>query len=441
MAGADAAEERTERRHDGGEHPLLVIRPPDAAPGAIWTLGRRLGEGVVGFLNWLLTHFSSPIAMSAVIGLLVYAYLNQGAVRILPFEGEPNGTALAVRLGQMLDAVDHGARTGLDEGLDGFTLTTTKPPEVTIPGTGISLTPLVGWAEIHVQAQSVAANGGHRLRLQVKGRGISEQIETDEKATPDEAMTEGAERLYALIVPVNGAYYYFSRYPDRALELLPRLLDDAHPSLAVYRVWGLALRNLGDFDGALDALGKAYERAGSPGQRAHLLVEMGYVAQAARRWDLAIALFEKASKQDPAWPVPIVRRADTLREMGDFAGALGGYEHGGAIKPSFAEAWVGIGRVHAAQGRGELAIVAYETARRFAFDRRQRASLLRDIGDLLFALGCYDGAAQRYAEAMGVAATYDGDRTKRPGRSCPSGSPGGRAEAPGCIGYGPVPIG
>ena len=426
---------------DERERNLFEIRAGAQGPHPIWSLGARLAKVAADGVSWVLTHFTSPTVMSAVIGLAAYAWFNRDAVRVLPFEGNPNGAALALQLTQMLDAVDKGARAGIDEELDGFKTTATKPPDVTIPGTGVSLTALVDWGQTHVQGQLVdeAKNTLHRVRLEVTGRNVSEQVETEAKTTVDEAMMEGAERLYAVLRPVNAAYYYFSRYPDRGLEVLQRSLDGDHPSLSVYRVWGLALRNLGDFDGALDAFHRADAQATTPAEHAHLLVEMGYTAKAAKRWPAAVDYFDEASGKDPTWPVPIVRRADALRESGDLQGALGAYERGGTIKPSFADAWVGVGRVHAAEGRGDLAIVAYETARRFAFDKRQRASLLRDIGDVLFGLGCYDEAARRYTEAMSLASTYDIGPATPKGRACPSGSPPGRGEAPGCVAYEPVP--
>jgi tetratricopeptide (TPR) repeat protein len=420
----------------GADRHLFEIRAPRARSDGVLAIGRRLATGVIGLLDWLLTHFTSPTVMSAVIGLGLYAYMNSDAVRVLPFEGNPDGTALAVQLSQMLDAVDRGARAGIDEGLDGFKCTSTKPPEVAIPGTGISLTSLVSWGQTQVQGELIDQGKLHRLRLQVTGP-ISGLIETDPKSSVDEAMVEGAERLYALLVPLNGAYYYFSRYPDRALQILQGVLDEGDPGSAVYRVWGLALRNLGDVDGALDAFRKADAEAKDAKHHAHIHVEMGYAARSAKRWDAAVDYFDQAAKEDPTWPVPVVRKADALWESGNLTTALGAYEEGAAIKPSFADAWVGIGHVYAAEGRTDLAIVAYQTARRFAFDPTQRASLLRDVGDVLFDVGCVDEAVKRYAEAMGVLPTYERERAKRLGGACPGGLPSGRSEAPSCVAFEP----
>jgi hypothetical protein len=417
---------------------LFEIRPGEAKSDGVLAIGHRFATAAFGLLDWLLTHFTSPTVMSAVIGLVVYAYMTRDAVRVLAFEGRPDGTALAVQLDQMIDAVDRGARSGIDEGLDGFKCTTTKPPDVSIPGTGISLTSLVSWGETQVQGQVIDQGAFHRVRLQVTGA-VSGLIETGPKSTVDDAMVEAAERLYALIVPVNGAYYYFSRYPDRALELLQGALDEPKPSTAVYRVWGLALRNLGDVDGALDAFRKAVDQTTDAKEHAHLHVEMGYAAGAARRWDAAVEYFDRAAQDDPTWPVPVIRKADALQQGGNLAAALGAYENGGLLKASFADAWVGVGRVHAAQHHDDLAIVAYETARRFAFDPETRASLLRDVGDVLFDLGCADEAAKRYTEAMSVSPTYDDDRAKLPGGACPGGSVAGRGEAAGCVVYEPAP--
>jgi len=418
------------------DHQLFGIRAAGAGSDGVLAIGRRLAMGVIGLLDWLLTHLTSPTVMSALIGLGVYAYVNSDAVRVLPFEGNGDGTALAVQLSQMLDAVDHGARAGIDEGLDGFKCTSTKPPDVAIPGTGISLTSLVTWGQTQVQGELIDQGTLHRLRLQVTGP-VSGLIETDPKSSVDEVMVEGAERLYALLVPLNGAYYYFSRYPDRALQILQGVLDEGRPGTAVYRVWGLALRNLGDVDGALDAFRKADAEATDASHHAHIHVEMGYAARSAKRWDAAVDYFDQAAREDPTWPVPVVRKADVLWESGNLTTALGAYEEGAAIKPSFADAWVGIGHVYAAEGRDDLAILAYQTARRFAFDPIQRASLLRDVGDVLFDVGCVDEAVKRYAEAMSVLPTYERERAKQLGGACPGGLRSGRSEAPGCVAFEP----
>jgi Tfp pilus assembly protein PilF len=413
---------------------VVEIRPPELETVGVLGVGRRVAAGMVGLLDWVLTHFTSPAVMSAVIGLVVYAYVNRDAVRVLPFENTTDGTARAVQLGQLMDAVDRGARAGVDEGLDFFKCTTAKPPDVAIPGTGISLTSLVSWGETQVQGEIVDQGKLHQVRLHVSGA-VSGIIETDFKSSVDDALVEGAERLYALIVPVNGAYYYFSRYPDRSLELLQGMFDRGRPSTALYRVWGLSLRNLGDVDGALDAFRQADAEASDPKEHAHLHVEMGYVARMAKHWDAAVEYFDRAAKEDPTWPVPVVRKADALRDGGRSADALGSYEQGGTIQPSFADAWAGMGDVYATQGDHALAIVAYETARRFAFDPVQRASLLRDEGDVLFDLGCVDEAGKRYASAMGVLAVYDPDRGNRPGGACPTGAHSAGGDASACFAY------
>lgn len=420
------------------ERTVLKVPPPGTTTDGVPGILRTIAKSTMEFVDWVLTRFASPTVLSAMIALLAYTYTHRDAVRVLAFEGAKDGTALAVQLGQMLDAVDRGARTGVDEGLEAFACTTTKPPEVALPGVGISLTSLLSWGETQIQGQLIDKGSLHQVRLTVTGR-VSGLVETDFKPTVDDALVDGAERLYAIIVPVNGAYYYFSRYPDRALEILQRLLDTGHPTTSVYRAWGLALRNLGDTDGALEVLGKADALATTPTEHAHLHVEMGYVARAAKRWDAAVEYFDKATAEDPKWPVPVARKADALRESGKLSDALGAYEHAGTMKASFADAWVGIGRVHSAAGRDDLALVAYETARRFAFDRHQRASLLRDIGDVLFELGCIDEAANRYTAAIAVVPTYDGERAKLQGRACPGASVAGRGEAPGCAAYEPVP--
>jgi tetratricopeptide (TPR) repeat protein len=438
-AGSPGPDATTAPRNHAGTtaHRLFGVRAGEARPGTVAEVARSVFARLVAGLDWVLARFTSPTVWSALFGLLLYRYMNSDAVRVLPFDGPGDGTALAVRLGQMLDAVDSGARAGIDTGLDGFKCTTTKPPDQTIPGTGISLSALLGWGETQVRGQVIDEGTQHRVRLQLTGR-KSGLVETDPRNSVDEAIVEGAERLYALIVPVNGAYYYFSRYPDRALDLVQRLLDDDHPTTAVHRVWGLALRDLGDVDGALEAFHAADAQAKSAKEHARLHLEMGYAARAAKRWPAAVDYFDRAAEEDPTWLVPVLRKGDALRASGDLAGALAAYERAGTLKSSLADAWVGIGHIHADAGEHALAYVAYETARRYAFDARQRASLLRDEADVLFDLGCADQAVSRYARAMQIGPTYERQRGARAGGACPTASPTNR-DVPGCLAYEPAP--
>jgi tetratricopeptide (TPR) repeat protein len=271
----------------------------------------------------------------------------------------------------------------------------------------------------------------------VSGPSGSEAIETDARPTRDEALTESAERLYARLHPVGGAYYYFSRDPARGLESLQRALDAERdrPSMAVYRAWGLALRNLGDFEGAREMFDAAMSLAGTGAERAHLFVEMGYAAGAAGDWEGAVRDFERASGEDAAWPVPLVRQADAFRGRGDDDAALAAYERAIRLRGPSGDAWAGIGRVHAVEGRPELALDAYRAGQRIALDPRSRAALLRDVGDVLFALGCADQAARRYADAIALDGRYDAGRAAAWGRACPRGSVPPHGEAPGCAAF------
>jgi hypothetical protein len=244
-------------------------------------------------VNWILTHLTSPAVTPALIALGVYVIFNWGAVRVLPFDGD-GGPALGLQLSRALDAIDAGARSGLDEDSTGVHAATSDAPNVTIPGANVSLTALLGLlGETQVQGVLVqeqtdatgdrkAAKGEvppkptYRVRLQVHGPNVSARFETDPKPSRDEAITAAAEQLYAELEPVTAAYYFFFRDPDRSLALVRRALaDPTEPRrYDAHHVSGLILRNQLDNDGALEELSAALASTTKPAQQASIYLDM-----------------------------------------------------------------------------------------------------------------------------------------------------------------------
>jgi tetratricopeptide (TPR) repeat protein len=455
---------------EGRPHVLYEARPPAAEPSRLRARVRRIAEVLGRATSWILTHVTSPAVTPLIIGLVTYACLNWGAVRVLPFEGN-DGTALGLELSQSLDLVDAGARAGLDDEPAGVRQTTSQPPNLTIPGTNVSITALLGLlGETQVQGLLVtedgpavvtgktSANGPaaapaartYRVRLQVHGPRVSARVETDSKATVQEAITAAAEQLYGEIEPVKAAYYYFYRDPDRSLALVQRILaarDDPRRADA-HHVWGLILRNQLDADGALDELTQALAATSDPKQQAAIHLDMGYVAANAKRWDEAIDHFDQAStdraraedggmwarwlawgRQSGAWFLPAIRKADVLRESGR-PGALAVYEYGRQLDGVSTEPWMGMGRVELDDGNYANATVAYGQAVRLAPSKAFRAAAVRAVGDALIAAGCRAEGVRRYADAFAIDPSYPIELTQPlSGRTCPAATTGDDADA------------
>jgi tetratricopeptide (TPR) repeat protein len=435
-----------------------------------WRIGERLLAGV----NWILTHLTSPAVTPVLIALGVYVIFNWGAVRVLPFDGD-GGAALGLQLSRALDAIDAGARSGLDEDSTGVHAATSDAPNVTIPGANVSLTALLGLlGETQVQGVLVqeqtdatvdrkAAKGEvppkptYRVRLQVHGPNVSARFETDPKPSRDEAITAAAEQLYAELEPVTAAYYFFFRDPDRSLALVRRALaDPTEPRrYDAHHVSGLILRNQLDNDGALEELSAALASTTKPAQQASIYLDMAYVAAADERWDDAMRYFDGAanakqksertwrswlpwnwsSKERTQWLV-LSRKGDILRASGRLEEALLSYQDSLTLDATATDTWVGIGRVYVAQGNTGNAVAAFDHARRFAASKAIRGSFVRAVGDALVAGGCPAEGVKRYKDALEIDATYSVELAQpSSGQTCPYGRDGAEDVDASCSHY------
>ena len=363
---------------------------------------RRVGGGV-----WQLLTLS-PLLTAAVVIALLYALMNRSAVHLVSLEGKEDAH-LALRLGHELDDVASGAQTGTNVDMALRRATANAVPGLAIPGTGITADVLLKafqWGplgETEIGAALVPEGQGdrrtYRMLIRVDGPHVpARAIETAALPTEKGALTAGAEALYEVLKPGAAAYYFFSRDPDRSLELVDRILRE-HPEpdddrVAAYHVWGLVLRDRGDQSGALarlqDAIGSAQRAAIFPDRArlARLHVDQGYVHQLDGNLPAAVHAFTLAAGDDPRWARPRYHAAEALLTMGRVDEARALYEQARQLDANIPEPWLGLGNVRRDEEDYAGAIDALLTARRLVRSRDTRAALSDQVNELFATIGC-----------------------------------------------------
>jgi tetratricopeptide (TPR) repeat protein len=415
MAESTAAE-HTGDVYAGFELGALVTR--------LWARARRLAATLA---------VTVAVVGTLTIGTLAVMYVltNMGKVRVLPFEGAAPGSQLgdALELSEVLNAVGKGAATSVDADFSIEQASAEDPPAVTIPGTSLSLATLIElmqltrFAQRRVHVGLVSPEPHARLQIEIDGgRTSGQSLWTDVKTARDDAFVDGAERLYAILNPVGAAYYFSTRYPDRSLEAVDRILHDPQASArdrrAALRIWGLVLRDQGDLDGARDQFRTALHQQREPRQIATLLLDIGYTYRLEERWADAVAVFTEATTADPQWPAAGSRLADALVELGALDRAEHEYERVIGLDPQWAEPWRGLAHVAVRRHAYGRALDLYRMARRLSFSARERATADRGVGDVYFELGCRKEAAALYRQAIAIDDGYDPVATEG---VCPDG--------------------
>jgi len=392
---------------------------------------RRLGA----WLGWIFKNLPSVAIAIAIATAFAYAVYNRGAVHLLPFK--PDDAGLALQLGRALDDVAKGAQTGVNLDASLRCAVSGGPPPVTLPGTNVSIEALFGlfqWGALReTEIRAVLSNekddrgrDAYRMRLQVDGPTVSvHAIETDVRPTPEQADLDGAALLYEVLEPAAAAYYLFSRDPNRALDVVGRILhgESSHmiDRVSAYHVWGLVLRDEGDYDGAREKLQLALDenenlrvawlhlRRPERERKARIYVDIGYVDRLDGQWRSAAEAFGKAALADPTWGVPLTLRADMLSTLGAFSDAATVYTEAIRVDPSSPDSWHGLGLVDQARGENAKAVEDFLKARRLGLSRTQQASLSGQLAELLSGLGCSQEAGIEWDRAVHLNAA-EGDR-------------------------------
>lgn len=394
--------------------------------------------------------------LAALIATLVvaggYVSRNRGALRILPFlvpaplttQGVGD-TALALQLGRMLNEVVLASRADLDVDPGFHVVSDTGPPQITVPGAGVSVSSLVGFlqvgpfAETQVRGTIAKRDDGWQVVMQVVGPEVGTRtVATRPGPDLDTAMLEAAEELYGVLRPPALAAYLFRRDPARCHEVIRTILtNDGDPApaaeqAAAFRIWGVLLRDDGDYAGSRARLETAIairrrQLDARPPDRATAAayVDLAHTETWAGRAGAALAALRKATWFDPTWAAPWQYRGDVLLADGtahDRDGAVRAYRRAIALDPLRAEAWSGLGAALVASGRYADALPALAEAGRLEGAPGGTVATQTARAEALLALGREDEARAAYERVMRLAPGYvpDGEAQLLGIAACPA---------------------
>ncbi len=396
-------------------------RPPNVPPVSL-SFPAPASGGSGGLGEWLWNNASrlwgffpgfGTASLGFLAGSLLWAYVNAGALRILPFDGT-DGTAQALKFGDALDAVATGAQAGLQLDLSLRQSSTSAMPAISVPGVNISFAALVDfWQGLFgdtrvkgaVIQQGPPGASTYRVWLHIEGPKIGTRVVATEPAVNlEDALNAGAESAYRVLRPVVAAYYLYRRYPAQSLQVVDEILSDPkrgrEDKAAAYRIWGLVLRDQGDHEGAVAQFQQAAALTRDQGFKARVLVDEGYALLWTGSSHEAAEVFHAAATADPEWTVPRGLWADALREGSDFDAAALHYREAIDADPHASQPWLGLARLQAAQRDYAAAIDSYAKARTLSLATSQRASISSEFGGFLLGLGSPDGAIALYDRAV-----------------------------------------
>ncbi len=419
------------------EAPAPPAAEPEAPPAEEAPPRSRLGswfERTATAVFKLSAAVGGLSVLAAVVATLVvaggYVSRNRGALRIMPFivpaplvSQGVGDTALALQLGRMLNEVVLASRGDLDVDPGFHVVSDTGPPQITVPGAGVSVSSLVGFlqigpfAETQVRGTIAKRDDGWQVVLQVVGPEVGTRtLATRPSPDVDAAVLEAAEALYGVLRPPALAAYLFRRDPTRCREVIRTILaNDGTPAspdeqAAAYRIWGVLLRDDGDYPGSRakleTAIGIRRRRLDArPPDRATAAayVDLAHTAVWEGRTGPALAALRKAVWFDPTWAAPYQYRGDVLLAAGtprERAAALAAYRRAIALEPLRGEAWSGLGAALVASGEYADAIPVLAEASRLEETSAGMVATQTALAEALLALGRQDEARAAYERVM-----------------------------------------
>ena len=182
-------------------------------------------------------------------------------------------------------------------------------------------------------------------------------------------------------------------------EALKKLLGEALYDLAGEFLWpqggrGAVYSDLKRYDEALAAYQRAIEL--DP-QFAYPHHGMGLVYRALKRYEEALAAYQRAIELDPQDAYPHYGMGLVYRALGRYEEALAAYQRAIELDPQFAYPHHGMGLVYRALKRYEEALAAYQRA--IEIDP-QYAAPHNNMGNVYRALGRYEEALAAYRRAI-----------------------------------------
>lgn len=430
-------------RMEQAETPLPV--PPPRPPGLI-RRGWEGGTAVWEFVQRLLLS-TLPILLAVLAVLMVVREAARQPIEISEIsvptslsESGLSGTVAARRLLDAINATAHAVRTETlhrpSAELEG------SEPDLNIPAAGLSLRGLaallrnlLGWPERKLSGEIIVAGERMRLRLRLAGHGVIADVEGPAAEGADPLLLRAAPEVWRFVAPRLYAWHIAEtdaeeeeirdrllilrrRVEDadaaatidfllarsrvrsgdaaRALELLDLVMERGPPRASAHYGRALALRALGDRQGALEAQarGLALDPL-SPWAHlssAVLLRELG-------RYEEALTAAREAQRLDDDDRDGLIEEARILRFMGRLAEAASVARRAVALDPSYAPAHAGMGHTLLRQNEDVAALAAFETALRLA---PHLADGHTGRGQALAALGRTPDALESLARAIAL---------------------------------------
>lgn len=408
------------------------------AASATWSFGQRLLLGTL------------PLVFGALAVFMVLREAARQPIEIaelsVPSSLSDSGLTGTVAARRLLDAINATSRAVRTETmhrpsaeLEG------SEPDLNIPAAGLSLRGLaalvrnlLGWPERKLSGEIIVTGDRMRLRMRLAGHGVIADVEGPTADGADTLLLRAAPEVWRVVAPRLYAWhiaesdaeeeeirdrlllmrrrvedsdaaatidFLFARslvrsgHAARALELLDLVMEEGPPRASAHYGRALALRAMGDREGALaaQARGLALDPL-SPWAHlssAVLLRELG-------RYNDALAAAREAQRLDNDDRDGLIEEARILRFMGRLAEAASVARRAVALDPTYAPAHAGMGHTLLRQNEDAAALTAFETALRLA---PHLADGHTGRGQALAALGRTPDALEALARAIALDAT------------------------------------
>lgn len=426
------------------ETPAAETRPPGLIrrgwerAKSVWEFGQRLMLGTL------------PLVLAVLALVMVVREAARQPIEIAEIsvptslsDSGLSGTVAARRLLDAINATAHAVRTETmhrpSAELEG------SEPDLNIPAAGLSLRGLaallrnlLGWPERKLSGEIIVSGDRMRLRLRLAGHGVIADVEGSSADGADPLLLRAAPEVWRIVAPRLYAWhlaemdaeeeeirdrllllrrrtedpdavatidFLFARslvrsgHAARALELLDLVMEQGPPRASAHYGRALALRALGDREGALAA--QARGLAMDPlSPWAHLLSAV--LLRELGRYDAALAAAREAQRLDDDDRDGLIEEARILRFMGRLAEAASVARRAVALDPTYAPAHAGMGHTLLHQNENAAALAAFETALRLA---PHLADGHTGRGQALAGLGRTPDALESLARAIALDAT------------------------------------
>ncbi|UPY37095.1 tetratricopeptide repeat protein [Sediminicoccus sp. KRV36] len=425
---------------DSDENPAEAERPPSLIRRG-WNLARRGWDFATGTL---------PLIFA---GLAIFMVMREAAREPIevseisvPSSLSDTGLTGAVAAHRLLDAINataHAVRTETmhrpSAELEG------SEPDLNIPAAGLSLRGLaalvrnlLGWPQRKLSGEIIVTGDRMRFRMRMAGHGVIADVEGPVGDGADALLLRAAPEVWRAVAPRLYAWYIAesdaeeqdirdrlillrrrtedpeadatidfliarslvrSGRADDALDILNPMVEQQPGRAAGHYGRALALRALGDREGALLAQrqGLALDPASAWAHlsSAVLLRELG-------RFEEALAAAREAQRLDDDDPDGLTEEAHILRFMGRLAEAAAVARRAVALDPSYAPAHAAVGHALLRQREDVAALAAFDTALRLA---PHLADGHTGRGQALAAMGREPDAMEALARAIALDAT------------------------------------